>query len=112
MRRRWNVTIFRNEVAADGGIKNVVVHEYKNVRSTWISGEVVNRDGTLRFTDETGREIVASSVPFVVTEIERASIEEEQRRAMERRRAFFTLSDGLYHDSHSIAPRRRAYRSA
>lgn len=69
MRRRWNVTIFRNE-RVEGGVQNTVVQEYKNVRTTnWVSGEIVGYDGTLKFTDETGKEIVASSVPFLADSV-------------------------------------------
>lgn len=78
MRRRWNVTIFRNELV-EGGIRNTVIQEYKGVRSMWITGEIVRHDGMLKFVDDTGKEIIASSVPFVATEIERASIAEERR---------------------------------
>lgn len=78
MRRRWNVTIFRNELV-EGGIRNTVIQEYRGVRSMWITGEIVRHDGMLKFVDESGKEIIASSVPFVATEIERASIDDERR---------------------------------
>lgn len=111
MRRRWNVRIFWNELAK-GQIKKTIVQEYKGVRSIWITGEIVRHDGMLKFVDQTGKEIVASSVPFLATEVERASIEEEQRRASERRRAVFTPADGIYRKRPSTALRRRVYKSA
>lgn len=61
--RRWNVTIFRNELA-DGVIKSVVVHQYENVRSKGLHGNIVD-DGVLCFIDADGKEVVASSVPFM-----------------------------------------------
>lgn len=77
MRRRWNVTIFQHELVK-GETRTTVVQEYKRVRSMWITGEVVRHDGMLKFIDQTGKEIVASSsVPFLATEVERASVEEQ-----------------------------------
>jgi hypothetical protein len=67
--RWWNVTIFRNEVV-EGGIKQVVVHQYENVRSPNIAtGNIVNYDGALHFIDADDREVVARAVPFMATEV-------------------------------------------
>jgi hypothetical protein len=67
--RRWNVTIFRNE-AVQGGINQIVVHQYENVRSIDIStGRIVNHEGVLHFIDADEKEVVARSVPFMVTEV-------------------------------------------
>jgi hypothetical protein len=69
MKRRWNVTIFRHEMS-DNNVGNVVLKEYQNVRSKWITGGVVDHDGVLAFIDENRREVVARSVPFIATEID------------------------------------------
>jgi hypothetical protein len=82
-RRRWNVTIFRNEVV-ENGIKNVVVREYRNVRPQSISGEILGYDGVLRFVDESGKAVVVSSLPFLATEVDRApaqTVEEPKQAA-------------------------------
>ena len=71
-KRRWNITVFRNE-AVEGGIKNTVMYEYQNVRSKWISGDVVDHEGKLCFLDENGKEVVASGVPFIAREVIPAS---------------------------------------
>lgn len=93
MRRRWNVTIFQNELVK--GETRTVVQEYKRVRSMWITGEVVRHDGMLKFIDQAGKEIVASSsVPFIATEVESASIE-EQRRLKERTTHLQALGQNL-----------------
>jgi hypothetical protein len=62
--RRWQVTIFRNEVV-EGSVKNIIVHQYENVRSKWLSGSIVGNDGVLQFIDTDGKEVVARSVPFL-----------------------------------------------
>jgi hypothetical protein len=69
MKRRWNITIFRHELS-DNNVRNVVLKEYHNVRSKWITGDVVDHDGVLAFIDEGGREVVARSVPFIAIEID------------------------------------------
>jgi hypothetical protein len=68
LKRRWQVTIFRNE-PVEGGIQNSVVHQYENVRSKWISGNIVDHDGVLQFIDANGKEVVARSVPFLAKEV-------------------------------------------
>ena len=78
--RRWNVTLFRND-AVEGGIKNTVIHEYHNVRSKWVSGDVVDHEGKLCFLDENGKEVVASGLPFVVSEVTPASESIEESKA-------------------------------
>jgi hypothetical protein len=70
--RRWQVTIFRNEVL-EGGIKNIVVREYRNVGSKWLSGDIVGHNGMLQFINADGREVVLNSVPFIATEISPAT---------------------------------------
>ena len=66
--RRWQVTIFRNDVV-EGGIKNTVVQQYENVRSKGLDGNIVNHEGVLRFIDADGKEVVARAVPFMATEV-------------------------------------------
>ena len=78
--RRWQVTIFRNEVV-EGGIKNTVVHQYENVRSKWLSGSIVGNDGMLQFIDADGKEVVARAVPFMATEVAPAPEELENSEA-------------------------------
>jgi hypothetical protein len=68
MKRRWDVTIFRNE-KVDGGVANTIVEQFQNVRSKWITGNVVDHEGVLHFVDEGGKEVVVSSVPFMAKEI-------------------------------------------
>jgi hypothetical protein len=68
MKRRWDVTVFRND-PVDGGIKNVLVEHFENVRSTWITGNVVSYDGVLHFVDGNGKEVVVASLPFIVKEV-------------------------------------------
>jgi len=72
MKRRWDITIFRNEVV-EGGVRNVIVEQFRNVRSRWISGEVLSPEGLLQFVDESGKEVVVSSVPFIAREVASAS---------------------------------------
>lgn len=71
MKRRWDVSVFRNE-EAEGGMKNALVERFQNVRSIWISGRVIDYQGMLHFVDETGKEVVISSLPFIVKEVARA----------------------------------------
>lgn len=89
MKRRWNVTIFRNE-AVDGGIKNTVAAEHQNVRSIWGTGEIVGYGGELCFVDESGKKVVASAVPFIATEVTPTSVLDEIEA--ERARSFKSLA--------------------
>ena len=72
-KRRWQITVFRND-AVDGGIKNTVVEHFDNVRSCDpITGRITRGPDTLHFIDETGREIEISSLPFIVKEIKQGT---------------------------------------
>jgi hypothetical protein len=66
--RRWQVTLFRSE-PTEGGVKNVEVERFENVRSKWLTGSVVSHKGTLEFVAEDGREVVVSSMPFIAKEV-------------------------------------------
>jgi hypothetical protein len=66
--RRWQVTIFRNEVV-EGSVKNIIVHQYETVRSKWLYGSIVGNNGVLQFIDTDGKEVVARSVPFLAKEV-------------------------------------------
>ena len=67
MKRRWEVTIFRNE-PVEGGIRNVIVAQYNNVRPKSLSG-IVRYDGVLHFVDDDGKEHLVSSVPYIAKEV-------------------------------------------
>jgi len=67
--RRWQVTLFRSEPAEGGGTKNVEIERFDNVRSKWLTGNVVSHQGTLEFVTEDGREVVVSSMPFIAKEV-------------------------------------------
>ena len=67
-RRRWDVTIFRNQVV-DGALVNVIVKEYRNVRSKWaVPSGLLDYHGVLQFVDEDGKQFAAASIPFIATE--------------------------------------------
>jgi hypothetical protein len=67
--RRWQITLFRNEPAEGGGVKNILLEQFDNVRSKWATGTVVDHQGVLQFVAEDGREFVVSSMPFIAKEV-------------------------------------------
>lgn len=66
-KRRWDITIFRNELA-DGCVKQVVLKHFTNARSYSLGGEISFSPGELHFFDEAGKEVVISSMPFIARE--------------------------------------------
>ena len=58
-------------------MKNIIVHQYENVRSKWLSGSIMSHDGVLQFIDTDGKEVVARFVPFLANEVAPASDDPE-----------------------------------